>query len=346
MHSVGEAQIDGRIEPARSSSEPSIVWSRRQSTARWTAALRRRHRLTWSGPVPCGWHPSEVGPLVDHADVDEVARWLPPEGSVGTKSRPPVTVIVPTHRHPPWGLRALLEQTWPTQVLVVSNGAVTIKAPGAEVWTTRWRGHADTRSAALARVMTPLVLMLSDDAIPRGRGFVQALVETLLNTDCDAVVARQVPWPDCDATTRTRLRRWTPPSGGGLAHADHVATLYRTRQLRSWPRPTVPIAEDLAWTQGRRVVCAPGAPVLHSHPRRPGELFRRMRAEHAVRAQFSAPLPVPGIRSALRQVGGAAWDARFEGAGEVLNRLAELAGMALGARSRHAAVVPETGGLE
>ncbi len=341
MKPVGDSQFGGASGQAQGRRVPPVEWTRRQPFPRWTAALRLRRPLAWRGPLPRGWHPSEVGPLVDSSDVEDVAHWLPSAGTLGKSGRPPVTVIVPTHRHVPWGLCALLEQTWPTEVLVVSNGDTTFDVPGAHLWTTRWQGHAGTRSAALERVKTPLVLMLSDDAVPRGSGFVQTLAEVLLQTSCDAVVARQVPWPDCDATTRARLRRWTPPSGGPMPHADHVATLYRTRDLKSWPRPRVPIAEDLAWTQGRRVVCVPNAAVLHSHRRRAGELYRRRRAEHAVRAELSAPLPVPGLRSALHRLGGAVWDARTEGVGEVANRLAELAGMALGARSRHGGEAPE-----
>ena len=224
------------------------------------------------------------------------------------------------------------DQSWPTQVLVVSNGQGPLEVPGAQVWRTEWTGHAATRSAALSQVSGPLVLFLSDDAVPRGRGFVEALATALLESDADAVVARQVPWPHADPTTRARLRQWMSQRGGPMPHADHVATLYRTAQLRSWERPAVDIAEDLAWTRGRRVRCVAQAPVLHSHERRPTELFRRMRAEHRVRAQLGAALPVDGIRAVIRHCPGAVWGAGREDPGDVLNRLAELAGMGLGAR--------------
>lgn len=332
----------GTVE-GRSGRGPAVSTLTHQTpVSRWSAALRTGRPLAWSGPLPSGWRPAEVGPLVDEAGADGVRDWLPPGGSEGN-GRAVVTVLVPTHRRLPWGLSVLRDQSWPTEVLVVSNGKGPRRVPGARVWRTPWLGHAATRSTALSQVDTPFVLMLSDDAVPRGRGFVEALVAGLQASGADAAVARQVPWPHADATTRQRIRRWTPTSGGPMPHADHVATLYRTAELKSWPRPEVAIAEDLAWTRGRRVVCVAEAPVLHSHERRAEDLFRRMKAEHAVRAALGADLPVPGLRAALRHTPGTLLSAHPR---EVLNRLAELAGMAVGARSRHVSAVPRDPSLE
>ncbi len=291
----------------------------------WDAALRVGRSVTWTGPVPTGWTAAEVGPLVDAAP-SEIARWMcrssPIVGDV-----PGVTVVIPTHRHVPWGIRALRRQTWPTQTLVVSNGGGPQTVAGADVWRTPWRGHSGTRRAALERVPTPYVLLMTDDVIPRGIGFVAAMVGHLTD-GVDAVVARQVPWPTADRRTRARIRAWTPPSPGEMPHADHVATLYRTDDLRRWAEQDVPIAEDMAWTMHRRVVRAPDAVVLHSHRPRMGALMRRRRAEHAVRAQLKAPVPVAGFRAGLRALPGVLY---HQDPRDVVWSAAELLGMAWGA---------------
>lgn len=294
---------------------------------RWEAALRLGRRVRWTGAVPRGWHPAELGPLAECCRPD-VQPFAPPQGG---GDGPAVTAVIPTHRRVPAGLWSLRSQAWPTRILVVSNGVGPERVAGARVWRTPWTGHADTRRRALAEVDTPLVLMMSDDAVPLGTGFVDRLVRRLRHSGADAVVARQVPWPTALPATRLALRRWTPPTGGPMPHADHVATLYRTDTLRSLATVDVPIAEDLAWTHGRTVMCAADAPVLHSHPPDLVADFRRRRAEHAVRAKLGMHLPIPGLRAALQAVPGACLAA--DTPADLVRRWADLAGMALGARA-------------
>lgn len=297
----------------------------RTTCLRWEAALRVGRPVVWRGPVPDGWHAGELGPLV-HSTQPHIARFGAPAAA---PDGPPVTVVIPTHRWVPRALPVLRVQSGDTRVLVVSNGGGPEVVAGARVWRTTWTGHADTRRRALEQVDTPLVMMMSDDAIPLGRGFVGTMVAAL--GGADAVVARQVPWPTATPRTRAAIRRWTPTGRRTLPHADHVATLYRTADLRRWATHDVPIAEDLVWTRGRRVVLAEGAPVLHSHPPHVRADFHRRRAEHAVRARVGASLPVPGIRAALGAAPGVV--AGAAGVHDALHQLAELAGMALGARA-------------
>ena len=292
---------------------------------RWDAALRTGRPVAWTGEVPVGWTAAEVGPLVVDGPP-EVMRWATTDPPVPAEA-PGVTVVIPTHRRVPWAMRALRLQSWPTQTLVVSNGTGPRTVADAEVWFTRWMGHAGTRRAALDRVQTPFVLLMTDDAIPRGRGFVATMMRRLVD-GVDAVVARQVAWPTAAAEVRERIRAWTPASTGPMPHADHVATLYRTDALRQWAVEDVPIAEDLAWTQHRRVIRAPDAVVLHSHLPSAGALLRRRRAEHAVRVQLGAPVPVDGFRSALSALPGTFTSGSPSA---VLGSIAELVGMAWGA---------------
>lgn len=297
---------------------------------RWAAALRVGRPVHWTGPIPDGWHPAELGPLVERGPP-AVEAWRAPVGTSGSRpaARPRVTVVVPTHQRVPWGVAMLRRQTWPTDVLVVSNNGGPTHVPGARVWQTHWDGHGGTRRRALAQVDTPLVLVMSDDAVPRGFGFVEALATHLLDSGADAVVARQVPWPTAPLRVRQRLRTWTPPSPGPMPHADHVATLYRTETLRRLATTDVPIAEDLAWTTGCDVHRVPGAPVLHSHAPSPVALFRRRAAEHHVRRELGHSCPVPGLRAAVRAAPGVVQAASSPH--DAMCRLAELVGMGWGA---------------
>jgi hypothetical protein len=183
-------------------------------------------------------------------------------------------------------------------------------------------------------VSTPYVLFMSDDASPLGAGWLATLVAALEGGDWDAVVARQVPWPDAPRATRARVEQWTPwsPMVQAMAQADHVATLHRTALLREVPLPPVDIAEDLVWSQGRRVGLVGTAPVLHSHRPQIGPAFRRARAEHAVRARHG--LPTPGAETLALVRGALATAPRLLRAGPrvAAAELAELVGQWAGPR--------------
>lgn len=301
--------------------------ARWEDCLQWDAALRVGRPVVWDGPLPARWTAAEVGPLV--VDGPELLRpWLPPDGACRLREDA-VTVVIPSHVRVPWAMSALRAQTWPTAVLVVSNGDGPQHVKGARVWRTDWRGHARTRRDALEHVDTPLVLLMTDDAMPRGRGFVERMVAAL-RPGVDAVVARQVPWPTASLRVREQLRAWTPPTPGPMPHADHVATLYRTDDLRRFARADVPIAEDLAWTLDRSVVRAPDAVVLHSHIPDLRAVWHRRRAEHAVRAQLGVPVPIGGLRDALRALPGVM---QSHGLRELPAGLAEVVAMGLGARA-------------
>jgi hypothetical protein len=89
---------------------------------------------------------------------------------------------------------------------------------------------------------------------------------------------------------------------------DHVAALYRTEALRARPLPGVATAEDWAWARTApegATGYAPGAVVVHSHPRRFAPLRARARLEHAVRVGEGEPPRVGGARDLLRALPGA-----------------------------------------
>lgn len=246
-----------------------------------------------------------------------------------------VTAIIPSNRGLPSGVEALRSQDVDLSVLVLSNGDGPSQVPGATVRRVPWRGHGQTRAAAIADVESEYVLFTVDDAIPLGAGCVRTLIAALNSSNWQAVVARQIPWPDADAVTAARLRRWTPPGQQvvSMPQADHVATLYRTETLRRFPIPDRPIAEDAWWSLERRVAYAPTAPFLHSHRRRPLELYARNRAIHAELVSMGHPPTIAGLGAAVAALPGILRPTLAEGPAELANQIAEIAGQWAGAVS-------------
>ena len=304
------------------------------------AALRNGERVRWSvpDPAPRGVRLDEIAVLCQElhaADPQLEARLsslLPPAARPGPL--PEVTAVIPCNRQDVLGLRALLGQDCELRVLVLSNGDGPQGLPGAQVVQVDWEGHGATRQAAVDRVQTPYLLFTVDDALPLGAGSVRQLVDALEAGPWDAVIGRQVPWPDADPVTAERVRRWTPP-GDRVVEApqcDHVYTLYRTETLRRWPLPAVPIGEDLAWSRGRRVGYVPMAPVLHSHPRQPLALYQRTRDLHQQMTALGEAPRVPDVGALVRALPGVIEPALQAGPAELLNQLAELLGQWRGGR--------------
>ena len=244
-----------------------------------------------------------------------------------------VTAIIPASRQAPLGVRSLLSQDVDVDVLVLSNGSGPESVPGARVERVEWEGHGTTRARAVERVSTDYVFFTVDDAIPLGRGCIRTLVQAIESGPWDAVVARQIPWPDSDAVTASRLRRWTPPGHRvvPMEQTDHVATLIRTQTLRDHPIPSVPIAEDAWWSRNRRVAYVPTAPVLHSHSRRPLNLYRRNRDIHAQLVAMGRPASIPHWSALISALPGVLRPSVAVGGIEWMNQIAELTGQWRGA---------------
>lgn len=274
------------------------------------------------GTTACGeWRAEEVAPLC-HAVPEVWQDWLAPAARPSGRGTPRVTVLIPSNRGAPVGLRALLAQDEAVDVRVLWNGAGPAPdVPGASVARVPWNGHGRTRQQAVDGVRTEYVLYTVDDALPLGAGFVRTLVEHLEATGADAVWARQVPWPDASVRTRDRLRAWCPASGQAPAtRLDHVCALHRTALLRADPLDDVPIAEDWRWGLRHRCALVPHAPVLHSHAPALRASFQRTRAIHAVRRAAGEAAPLDGPGELLRALPGALRDR--DALGELLGQYA------------------------
>lgn len=246
------------------------------------AALRRGECLVAGAGALGDADAPDIVPLCTGVEDPAQTKWLPPAAAPGSAYS--VAAVIPSSRWVPWGLAALAAQDVRVEVDVLANGSFRSGRVVA------WQGHGATRRLAVDRVTHPYVLLLVDDAIPLGAGFVRTLVEALEEGGHDAVFARQIPWPDADFTTRTRIRAWTPPMGPvPPGRLDNVAALYRTRALQDDPFDDVPIAEDWHWGRRHTVGYVPTSPVLHSHPRSFWDLYRRTQMIHREMCRVGEP---------------------------------------------------------
>lgn len=281
--------------------------------------------------LPSNIRSSQLLPCFDRVELrshslrDTLSAQLPGPGRPGCEG-PRVTAVIPTHRQTPVGLAALRDQDLPVETLVLSNG--TVQVDGDRVLKVPWLGHGPTRQRALGFVDTDYVLFTVDDALPRGRGAVRALVDALEEGDYQGVFGRQIPWPTADAITRSRLAQWTPAGEGHwpAPQTDHVWALYRTQTLREHPLPAVPIGEDMAWSKGRRVGYVPSSLVMHSHERSPKALYERTRDLHLQHQLNGDAATVPSLAALVRALPGVVGPTVRSGPRELPNQLAELWG--------------------
>lgn len=268
----------------------------RRSLAVFEAAVRRGEPVTL-GRVHRSLVPDELVPLCHAVEDPDLAGWLPPSA----RPRPDiaVSVVIPTHRARPIGLRTLEAQDVTTERIVLANGAYTdgVRVP--------WSGHGATRNVGVSLARYPYVYLSVDDAMPFGAGFLQAMVQALEAGGYDAVTARQVPWPTTDVVTRKRMRVWTPPTGS-ISVLDNVAALYRRSALLADPFDAIETAEDWLWGRRHRVGYVAEAVVAHAHPRHFRPLLERTRATHRVllAAGEGATLDTVGLLRGIPSVVG------------------------------------------
>ena len=271
------------------------------------------------------------------SDLPDLLRWAEEHCGV----RPPpgvpdppdyrVSVVIPTHRRVPIGLESFREQDCVSEVLVLANGEFDLQ--GAHVLQVPWRGHGKTRQEAVAKATGEFVLFSVDDALPIGQGCVLEMVNALVSGGYDAVMGRQIPWPDSDKITQERLHSWTPPGDRHRiwTQIDHVFALYRRRTLLEHPLPDVPIGEDLHWSQNRRVGYVPTAPILHAHKRSARALYARTKALHTEHCRVGHPPQVPSLRALLHSLPSVLRAGLTYGPQEIPNQMAELLGQWRGA---------------
>mgnify|MGYP003884549869 CR=1 FL=1 len=222
--------------------------------------------------------------------------------------------------------------------------------------------HGAVRTALVRRARAPLVALLSQDAVPRGERFLEALAAPFVVADVAGATARQLPRPDADALQRAELERWTPnlaepfvvrrlPPGGPrlhpaermrLARHDNVGSMVRRCHVLEHPFPARPFGEDLSWgwrvlNAGLALAYVPAATVEHSHRPTLSAVFARNRVAHRqARREFgllAVPTPLAGALALVAGVPGDLRDGGIEGVLRGLpRRSAALLGQYVGAR--------------
>lgn len=300
------------------------------------------------------------------------------ERGAGGPAQPAISVAVPVLDGGPRLValvRAVLDQVvgaGPVELLLADSGSAdgAVERAAALAPTVRlfdvapgWFDHGLVRTELVRAARSPLVALLSQDAVPLGRRYLEALAAPFRVGDVAGATARQVPRPGADALVRAALEAWTPavsgppflvrrlpPGGEGLAPAermrlarhDNVGSMVRRCHVLAHPFPSRPFGEDLAWgwavlQAGLALAYVPTAEVEHSHEPTLRTTFARHRASHRqARAEFglvAVPNPVAG---ALALLSGVPADLRAGGArGAIIGlprRAAALMGQWMGGR--------------
>jgi rhamnosyltransferase len=316
---------------------------------------------------------------------------LEPIHEPGFDSPPGISVVVPVLDGGA-GLTRLLarlsNQRAPdgVEIIVVDSGSRdrsvdrAVEA-GARVFRTTAFGHGRTRNEALERACAPLIVLMTQDALPREADFLTTLCQPLVDDDTLAGTwARQLPKPGTDPLVEATLSRWCPSgeesrqrafelgeyeSMTPLARAvrcrfDNVASCVRRSVWREHPFPEVPFGEDTAWAKrvllaGYDLLYSPRAEVFHAHESGPLTTFRRDHLAHALLASefglrtVRSPVGLglawlAGWHSDLRDLGGVSTSGKAAGLLRgAARRAGALAGQYTGGRvgSRRPPSVPE-----
>jgi rhamnosyltransferase len=252
-----------------------------------------------------------------------------------------ISILIPTWNgadHLPALLDAIDQQsTRPDEIVAVDSGSTdgTVKLlesrrvrvhqiPAGEF------NHGETRNVGVTLTSGDLVVLIVQDAVPIGSGWLEALVRPL-DEDCGVAgtFARQVPLEDAGAVTRWNLQHWvaasTAPRVVGPFARETFDTLSAMARLdacafdnvcscirrTAWERhrfARVPIAEDLEWSRdvlldGWKIAYAPAACVRHSHDRSAAYEWRRTYLVHRRLMELFGLAAIPSFGGLLASVG-------------------------------------------
>jgi len=241
-------------------------------------------------------------------------------------------------------LEALAHQSLegPVDVIVVDSGSTdgspqaALATPCRLFGTSSFR-HGRTRNQAIALARAPLAVLLTQDAVPDGHGFLRALIEPLeQDATLAGVYARQVPPAGIDPLQAAAIERWCPPGGDRRQRAldaaafdrltpdervrscrfDNVASCIRVSVWEDIPFPDVPFGEDAVWAKrvmlaGHDLLYRAEARVIHGHSGGFLAAYRRDRAAHAMLAAEFGLRTVQGpLHGALAWIAGWGSDLR------------------------------------
>ncbi|MFN0006305.1 MAG: glycosyltransferase family 2 protein [Planctomycetota bacterium] len=188
--------------------------------------------------------------------------------------------------------------------------------------------HGATRNQAARAARGEFLVFLSQDALPRDKGFLAALVAPFVDPRMGGVYARILPHEDDDPLTARTVLSAPEASAEGetreigtgstlaalddsararLCGFNDVASAIRRSAFEAIPFPDVEFGEDVAWAAraleaGWKIRFEPRAVVYHSHRYSPSRAYRRYRVDADFhRRQFQRRLR-PNLASVARGV--------------------------------------------
>jgi rhamnosyltransferase len=198
--------------------------------------------------------------------------------------------------------------------------------------------HGRTRNRAIAASRGAFVVLLAQDAVPSGDGWLEALLAPFEDRQVAGSYARQVPHPDADVLTRRHVETWVTSSPEGRAQRlpegtsllqmhprerhrlcifDDVCSAIRRSVWQHIPYEATYFAEDLEWGKkvleaGWTLVYEPRAVVVHSHDRSVWYEYRRNHLCHRRLYDLFELRTVPRFRDVIRNtLRGTRRDASF-----------------------------------
>lgn len=256
-------------------------------------------------------------------------------------STPRVSILLPT-----WNGERDLQRLLPalaaqegakeTELLAIDSSSSDrsvelLRAAGAQVEVIPKRdfGHGKTRNALARRAQGEVLVFLSQDALPLGTDFLEALTRPLEQPRVAGSYARVLPGPgDEPLTARTVLAAaeagsepvtrslegsaplWDLPASRRveLLRFNNVASAVRAEVFREIDFPILPFGEDFAWAArvlnaGWAVRFSPEAVVQHAHHYTPRQAFERYRVDAAFHREIHSHQLRPTLASVLRGVG-------------------------------------------
>jgi len=185
--------------------------------------------------------------------------------------------------------------------------------------------HGETRNKGMGLARGEFVVLMTQDAVPMGKGWLDALIRPFLADPLVAgVYARQQPRETAHLLTKRDLNKWLtgsperrvsyirdrreydrmrPMERYFFCNFDDVCSAVRVSVWKKIPYVRTDFAEDLEWSKkaleaGFKIVYEPAATVIHSHRRPLGYEFKRTRLCHRRLNEIFAIRTVP-TRSAL-----------------------------------------------
>lgn len=208
------------------------------------------------------------------------------------------------------------------------RSAELLRAAGArvEVIERSAFAHGATRNAAAARARGEYLVFLSQDVVPDGEDFLEALLAPFADPRVAGVTARVLPargddplaartvldLPEARAEPRERalgrhggLWKLAPAERADLLRFNNVASAIRASVFRDLPFPPVTFGEDFAWaalalTRGHALAHAPAAVARHAHEYDLSAAYERYRVDAAFHRLAHGWRVRPSLSSMLR----------------------------------------------